>query len=185
MLRLLHTADIHLGARHSDLGERAAAQRERQFAAFRRSVDVALEERVDLFLIAGDLFDSNTQPRRSVERVGAELRRLVQGAIGAGLAATAVATVVPGVAGPAAVQLVAVVRPESAPPLAQDDGDHTATIQELDQPPAATNPSAAPPNTWTVRPRDNFWVIARNTLASAWGRAPRPAGSRTIRRWRS
>ena len=81
MLRLLHTADIHLGARHSDLGEQAAAQRERQFAAFRRSVDLALEERVDLFLIAGDLFDSNTQPRRSVDRVAAELRRLTQAAI--------------------------------------------------------------------------------------------------------
>src|SRR6478672_12544394 len=77
MLRLLHTADIHLGARHSDLGEQAAAQRERQFAAFSRSVDLAIDERVDLFLIAGDLFDSNTQPRRSVERVAAELRRLV------------------------------------------------------------------------------------------------------------
>ena len=36
MLRLLHTADVHLGARHADLGEAAAAQRERQFAAFRR-----------------------------------------------------------------------------------------------------------------------------------------------------
>jgi len=81
MLRLLHTADIHLGARHTDMGEQAATQRERQFAAFRRSVDLALEERVDLFLIAGDLFDSNTQPRRSVERVAAELRRLVQAAV--------------------------------------------------------------------------------------------------------
>ena len=30
-------------------------------------------EKVDVFLIAGDLFDSNTQPRRSVERVAAEL----------------------------------------------------------------------------------------------------------------
>ena len=81
MLRLLHTADIHLGARHADLGEQATAQRERQFAAFRRSVDLAIEERVDLFLIAGDLFDSNTQPRRSVERVAAELHRLVMAGI--------------------------------------------------------------------------------------------------------
>lgn len=81
MIRLLHTADVHLGARHADLGEQAAAQRERQFAAFRRSVDLAIEERVDLFLVAGDLFDSNTQPRRSVERVAAELHRLVQATI--------------------------------------------------------------------------------------------------------
>ncbi len=81
MLRLLHTADIHLGARHSDLGDAAAAQRERQFAAFRASVDLALAEKVDLFLVAGDLFDSNTQPRRSVDRVAAELARLAQARI--------------------------------------------------------------------------------------------------------
>jgi DNA repair exonuclease SbcCD nuclease subunit len=81
MLRLLHTADVHLGARHTDLGERAAAQRERQFAAFQRTVQVALDQRVDLFLIAGDLFDSNTQPRRSVERAAGELRRLAQATI--------------------------------------------------------------------------------------------------------
>ncbi len=76
MLRLLHTADVHLGARHADLGEAASAQRERQFAAFAASVDLALAEKVDLFLVAGDLFDSNVQPRRSVERVAAELGRL-------------------------------------------------------------------------------------------------------------
>jgi exonuclease SbcD len=77
MLRLLHTADVHLGARHDDLGEAAAAQRERQFAAFKATIDLAIEEKVDIVLIAGDLFDSNTQPRRSVERVAAELKRLV------------------------------------------------------------------------------------------------------------
>jgi exonuclease SbcD len=81
MLRLLHTADVHLGARHTDLGEQAAAQRERQFAAFRTAVDLAIAEKVDAFLIAGDLFDSNTQPRRSVERVVAELKRLVEAKI--------------------------------------------------------------------------------------------------------
>jgi DNA repair exonuclease SbcCD nuclease subunit len=81
MLRLLHTADVHLGARHTDLGERAAVLRERQFAAFGTSVDLAIAEKVDIFLIAGDLFDSNTQPRRSVERVGAELGRLARAGI--------------------------------------------------------------------------------------------------------
>jgi DNA repair protein SbcD/Mre11 len=81
MLRIIHTADVHLGARHDDLGEQAAAQRERQFAAFKATVDLALAERVDLFLIAGDLFDSNVQPRRSVERVAAELRRLAEARI--------------------------------------------------------------------------------------------------------
>ena len=81
MLRLLHTADVHLGARHADLGDRAATQRERQFAAFVATVDLALAEKVDLLLIAGDLFDSNTQPRRSVERAAAQIKRLVHGRI--------------------------------------------------------------------------------------------------------
>ncbi len=81
MLRIIHTADVHLGARHDDLGEQAAAQRERQFAAFKAAVDLALKEKVDLFLIAGDLFDSNVQPRRSVERVAAELKRLAEAMI--------------------------------------------------------------------------------------------------------
>jgi DNA repair exonuclease SbcCD nuclease subunit len=81
MLRLLHTADVHLGARHTDLGERAAVLRERQFTAFRVTVDLAVVEAVDVLLIAGDLFDSNTQPRRSVERVAAELGRLAKASI--------------------------------------------------------------------------------------------------------
>jgi DNA repair exonuclease SbcCD nuclease subunit len=81
MLRLLHTADVHLGARHADLGDRASAQRERQFAAFVATIDLAIAEQVDLVLIAGDLFDSNVQPRRSVERVAGQLRRLVDSRI--------------------------------------------------------------------------------------------------------
>ena len=44
MLRIIHTADVHLGARHDDLGEQAAAQRERQFAAFAATVDMAIAE---------------------------------------------------------------------------------------------------------------------------------------------
>jgi DNA repair protein SbcD/Mre11 len=77
MPRLLHMADVHLGARHDDLGPAAAAQRERQFGAFQRAIELALAEKVDLVLICGDLFDSNSQPRRSVERAASELGRLV------------------------------------------------------------------------------------------------------------
>jgi len=85
MVRLLHTADVHLGARYRDLGPRAADQRERQMAAFKASVDLALFEKVDLFVVAGDLFDSNTQPRRSVEAVAAQLRRVADGGIAVAL----------------------------------------------------------------------------------------------------
>ena len=78
MPRLMHMADVHLGARHDDLGPVAAAQRERQFAAFQRAVELALAEKVDMVLISGDLFDSNSQPRRSVERAATELSKLVK-----------------------------------------------------------------------------------------------------------
>jgi len=78
MPRILHMADVHLGARHDDLGATAAAQRERQFAAFQRAVELAHAEKVDLVLICGDLFDSNSQPRRSVERAAAELGKLAK-----------------------------------------------------------------------------------------------------------
>jgi exonuclease SbcD len=81
MPRLLHMADAHLGARHQDLAEAAAQQRERQFAAFSRAVDAAIGNQVDVVLICGDLFDSNAQPRRSVERAAGELRRLAEAGI--------------------------------------------------------------------------------------------------------
>ena len=74
-------ADVHLGARHQDLGPAAAAQRERQFAAFEAALAVATSERASVVLVAGDLFDSNTQPRRSVDRVAAAFRRLVESGV--------------------------------------------------------------------------------------------------------
>ena len=67
MLRIIHTADVHLGARHDDLGEQAAAQRERQFAAFKAAVDLALAEKVDLV-------PHRRRPVR-LERPAAPLRR--------------------------------------------------------------------------------------------------------------
>ncbi len=73
---LLHLADIHLGARHADMGAAAARQRERQMAAFGRAIDEGLKADVDAALICGDLFDSNAQPRRSVESAVAQLKRL-------------------------------------------------------------------------------------------------------------
>jgi DNA repair protein SbcD/Mre11 len=73
---LLHLSDVHLGARHRDLGEAAARQRERQAEAFARAVEVGLERNVDAVLVCGDLFDSNAQPRRTVVAAAAQLRRL-------------------------------------------------------------------------------------------------------------
>jgi calcineurin-like phosphoesterase family protein len=81
MLRLLQTSDVHLGARHPLLGERAGDQRRRQFEAFERTVELAASTPVELFIIAGDLFDSSVQPRASMVRVGSALGRLVAAGI--------------------------------------------------------------------------------------------------------
>ncbi len=78
---LLHLADIHLGARHADMGDAAVRQRERQLAAFGTAIGLGLEHKVDAALICGDLFDSNAQPRRSVERAVSELKRLTDAGI--------------------------------------------------------------------------------------------------------
>lgn len=58
-MKLLHTADIQLGAQFKGLGERAEAQREQIKKTFHRALELAIEEKVGLILIAGDLFDSN------------------------------------------------------------------------------------------------------------------------------
>ncbi|MFU8796305.1 MAG: metallophosphoesterase family protein [Dehalococcoidia bacterium] len=69
MLKILHTADIHLGARFAGLGDRGAAQREQLRTTFKKVIATALEERVDIVLVAGDLFDSNQQPQRNTDLV--------------------------------------------------------------------------------------------------------------------
>jgi DNA repair exonuclease SbcCD nuclease subunit len=76
MVRLLHTADVHLGARHEDLGDAASALRDRQQASLRAAVDLALAEGVDAVVISGDLFDDNTVSGRTVSLAVAELERL-------------------------------------------------------------------------------------------------------------
>jgi len=69
MLRILHTADIHLGKKFSGLGAKGPSQREQLRTTFKRVIAAALEEQVDIVLIAGDLFDSNEQPQSNIDLV--------------------------------------------------------------------------------------------------------------------
>jgi exonuclease SbcD len=69
MLKTLHTADIHLGAKFSDLGNSGASQREQLRATFKNVITTAVNEKVDIVLIAGDLFDSNQQPQKNIDLV--------------------------------------------------------------------------------------------------------------------
>ncbi len=58
-LKVFHTADWHLAAEVSYLGAKAAARRYEMLATFKNAVDYCKENGVSVFLIAGDLFDSN------------------------------------------------------------------------------------------------------------------------------
>ena len=76
MLKILHTADVHLGARFPGLGKTGDRLRVIAKETFSRIVDVALEKQVNLILIAGDLFDSNQVSKSTVEFVLREFSRL-------------------------------------------------------------------------------------------------------------
>ncbi|MEM9190972.1 MAG: DNA repair exonuclease [Myxococcota bacterium] len=84
-MRLLHTADLHIDSplrglsRHE--GAPVARIRGATRAAFQNVVDVALEERVDAVLVAGDVFDGDWRDYSTGLFFVAELQRLRDAAI--------------------------------------------------------------------------------------------------------
>ena len=81
MLKILHTGDIHLGAKFSGLGDKGASQREQVRATFKNVITTAVNERVNIVLIAGDLFDANQQPQRNIDLVIEQFNLLRQNSI--------------------------------------------------------------------------------------------------------
>ncbi len=69
MVKILHTADIHLGAKFPGLGNNGNSQREQLRTTFRNIIATAIDERVNIVLIAGDLFNANQQPQRNIDLV--------------------------------------------------------------------------------------------------------------------
>jgi len=67
MLKILHTADIHLGAKFSGLGNKGDSQREQLRTTFKNIIATAIDERVNIILIAGDLFNANQQPQKNID----------------------------------------------------------------------------------------------------------------------
>ncbi|MCQ2455049.1 MAG: DNA repair exonuclease [Clostridia bacterium] len=68
-IKILHLADLHIGANESFLGEKASGRRIEALLTFERAVDIAKEEGVELFLIAGDLLDSNKIENSFISRI--------------------------------------------------------------------------------------------------------------------
>lgn len=71
-MRFLHVSDTHLGRTNYKLKER-----EKDFyKAFKQSVDIALEEKVDFVIHTGDLFDKGNPTHRTIIRAIRQLTRL-------------------------------------------------------------------------------------------------------------
>lgn len=68
-VKILHTADIHIGAKDGFLKSAAQKRRLETLLTFERIINLAKEKSVDIILIAGDLFDSNTLEERFVDAV--------------------------------------------------------------------------------------------------------------------
>ncbi len=76
VLRILHTSDLHLGAKFTFLGLKGKEHRRQLLATFSQIIDLAITAQVDLFIIAGDLFDSNNPSRQTVDAVLSGFRHL-------------------------------------------------------------------------------------------------------------
>jgi len=82
MPRLLHLADLHLGWTPSGLpDDAAAAVRRHRDGLLGQAVDLALAERVDLVVVAGDLFESHRPEPGLVAGTLRQLRRLVDAGV--------------------------------------------------------------------------------------------------------
>lgn len=77
MLRILHTADLHLDAQFPGLGEKEQQRREDFLKTFERIITLAIKSEVQLALFVGDLFDSPRPSDQTIGRVQAGLKRLV------------------------------------------------------------------------------------------------------------
>jgi len=75
-IKIIHTSDVHLESDTFGKSEEGKSYRWRIQRAFQKVIDRVIEEDADLFLIAGDLFDSNRVPESGIEFVRTELARV-------------------------------------------------------------------------------------------------------------
>lgn len=75
-LKILHCADIHIGAAESFLGAVADSRRFETLVTFEKIADLCTEKGVQMLIIAGDLFDSNRIEERFIDAVFAKIASL-------------------------------------------------------------------------------------------------------------
>ena len=68
-IKILHCADVHIGAAESSLGTLSHTRQAETLMTFEKIINLAKENTVDILLIAGDLFNSNNIDRAFCDRV--------------------------------------------------------------------------------------------------------------------
>jgi exonuclease SbcD len=76
MIRILHTADLHLDSSFPALGSRAPRRQIDFLETFERILTLAIKSEVHLFIVAGDLFDNPRPTSLVLGKVQAGLKRL-------------------------------------------------------------------------------------------------------------
>ncbi len=84
-IKFIHTADLHLDTPFKGLGEwnpwLAGKLKDATYRSFSRIIDLAISEKVDFVLIAGDIFDSENMSLAAQMRFTAEMKRLTESGI--------------------------------------------------------------------------------------------------------
>lgn len=75
-IKIIHCADFHLGSAMSGIGEYANVRRDELLNSFGAVIDLCVEEKVQLLLIAGDLFDKPNVSDEICRYVENQLSRL-------------------------------------------------------------------------------------------------------------
>ena len=72
-MKFIHTADLQIGARFAQFGEKADILRAARLSTLKRMLEIAREKDVDAVLIAGDMFESNQMANALVNEAFAAL----------------------------------------------------------------------------------------------------------------
>jgi len=75
-IKIIHTGDLHMGMTFKSLGDKSKLHRRDCQDVFSNLIDLCIKEKVDAFLIAGDLFDKPNPTKAIVTFVIDELKRL-------------------------------------------------------------------------------------------------------------
>ncbi|HEC65760.1 MAG TPA: DNA repair exonuclease [bacterium] len=75
-IKILHTSDVHIGAKLSYLGTKSKEQRNQIRKTFENIIQTAIEQKVDLVAISGDLFDNPFPSKVNVNLVRTQFEKL-------------------------------------------------------------------------------------------------------------